>query len=328
MTGAFQAGRSRASRWLVTGAGGMLAKDLCETLAAAGVPAGHVTALDRRALDVTDPDAVRAAVEGHDVVVNCAAWTAVDDAETQEAQAFAVNALGPQHLAAACAATGAWLVQISTDYVFGGGGAVDRADGRADGKTGDRADDGAAGPGRAPHAERQLLSPASAYGRTKAAGEWAVRALLPERSWIVRIAWLYGRHGPNFVRTMARLEGERETVDVVDDQIGQPTWTVDVAGRVVDLAERAVPAGTYHATSTGSTSWFGLAREVFDLLGADPDRVRPMPSSALTRPAPRPAWSVLGHDAWTAEGLPALPHWRESLHRAVATTDLLARRSG
>ena len=321
MTGAGQAGRSRASRWLVTGAGGMLAKDLCETLAVAGVAADHITALDRRRLDITDPDAVRAAVEGHDVVVNCAAWTAVDDAEAQEAQAFTVNALGPQHLAAACADTDAWLVQISTDYVFGGDA---RSVGQADGGT----DNEAAGPDRAPHAERQLLSPASAYGRTKAAGEWAVRALLPERSWIVRIAWLYGRHGPNFVRTMARLEGERETVDVVDDQIGQPTWTVDVAGRVLDLVERAVPAGTYHATSTGSTSWFGLAREVFDLLGADPDRVRPMPSSALTRPAPRPAWSVLGHDAWTAAGLPALPHWRESLHRAVATTDLLARRSG
>lgn len=278
-------------RWLVTGAGGMLGRDVLAALTAAGETA--VTAADRAALDVTDADAVRAAVAGHDVVVNCAAWTAVDDAEAQEADAFAVNAVGPAGLARATAETGAWLLHVSTDYVFSGEATT-------------------------PYPEDAAIAPRSAYGRTKAAGEWAVRAELPDRHWILRTAWLYGGHGPSFVRTMARLERTRDAVDVVDDQRGQPTWSRDLAERIVAVASSGVPAGTYHATSSGSATWYDLARAVFELLGADPGRVRPTTSAQFARPAARPAWSVLGHDRWKAVGLSPLRDWREALTEAMA----------
>jgi dTDP-4-dehydrorhamnose reductase len=284
-------------RVLVTGAEGMLGSDVVSVLTSATVV---VTPAGRATLDVTDGAAVAAAVAGHDVVVNCAAWTAVDDAEGDEGRAFDVNATGAAHLAGACADAGARLVHVSTDYVF----------------------DGSAG---APYGEEAPVVPRTAYGRTKAAGEWAVRASLPDRHWILRTAWLYGEHGPNFVRTMARLEAERDAVDVVDDQWGQPTWTLDVARRVLDVLRVEPPAGIYHATSAGRTTWFGLARAVFALLGADPERVRPTTSAAFARPAPRPAWSVLGHEGWSRAGLDPLPEWEDALRRAAAETSLLAR---
>jgi len=283
------------TRWLVTGAGGMLGRDVLAALEGA-----DVTALGRADLDITDPVAVQAAVAASDVVVNCAAWTAVDDAETQEGAAFAVNAVGPQLLARACAATGARLVQISTDYVF-------------------------AGDATTPYPVDAPAAPRSAYGRTKVAGEWAVRAELPHGHWILRTAWLYGAHGPSFVRTMARLEAERESVDVVDDQQGQPTWTRDLAERIVALVEADAPAGTYHACASGQTSWHGLAAEVFTRLGADPARVRPTTSAAFVRPAPRPAFSVLDLTAWDKAGLAPMRDWREALREAVATGDVTGR---
>ena len=273
-------------RWLVTGAGGMLGSDVVAALGDR-----EVTALTRAELDVTDAAAALAAVDGHDVVVNAAAWTAVDDAEAHEGAAFAVNALGAAHLARACAATGARLLQVSTDYVFSG-------------------DD------TTPYAEDAPTAPHSAYGRTKLAGEWAVRAALPDRSWIVRTAWLYGAHGANFVATMRRLELERETVSVVDDQTGQPTWTADLAAQVVALVDADAPPGTYHGTSTGATTWHGLARLVFELAGADPARVLATTTAAFPRPAPRPAWSVLGHDRWTDAGLAPVRRWDDALRAA------------
>jgi dTDP-4-dehydrorhamnose reductase len=229
------------------------------------------------------------------VVVNCAAWTAVDDAEAHEDEALAVNGTGPAHVAAAIAAgsaaAGCRLVHLSTDYVFAGDAA-------------------------APYAEHAVPGPRTAYGRTKLAGEQAVRGLLPQAGTVVRTAWLYGAHGPNFVRTMIRLEHERPAVDVVADQRGQPTWTADVARQVIALAGSGAPAGVYHATSSGVATWFDLAREVFLLLGADPDRVRAVSTSAFPRPAPRPAYSVLGHDAWASAGLQPIGDWRLSLRRA------------
>jgi dTDP-4-dehydrorhamnose reductase len=278
------------TRWLVTGAGGMLGTDLVAAVASRGE---HVTAMDRASLDVTDAAAVTDAIARcrPEVVVNCAAWTAVDDAEAAEEQALAVNGGGPANLAAACAGLGARLVQVSTDYVF-------------------------AGQAGRPYAEDDAPAPRTAYGRTKLAGERAVLGGLPGSGYVVRTAWLYGAHGPNFVRTMIKLEDQRPTVDVVDDQHGQPTWTVDVAGQIIALVHSTAAPGIYHATSSGQTTWFGLAREIFGLLGADPARVKPMPSSALPRPAPRPAYSVLGHGAWARPGLPPIGEWRTALHRA------------
>ena len=278
------------SRWLITGAAGMLGRDLVSVLERGGET---VTALTRAELDITDGAAVRDALRHWRpaVVVNCAAWTAVDAAETSEDAALRLNGQAVADLAVACAAAGARLIQPSTDYVF---------DGQA----------------RRPYAEDDVPSPGTAYGRTKLAGEQAVLDRLDGTGYVVRTAWLYGAHGPNFVRTMIRLEQQRPDLDVVDDQHGQPTWTMDVADRIVALVSSGAPAGVYHATSSGETTWFGLAREVFRLLGADPDRVRPVGSAAYARPAPRPAYSVLGHDAWRRAGLSPIGDWRLALRQA------------
>jgi dTDP-4-dehydrorhamnose reductase len=278
----------------------MLGTDLMAALASRGEA---VTALDRAGLDVTDAASVTDAITRHrpEVVVNCAAWTAVDDAEASEEQALAVNAAYAARLAAGCAVAGARMVQVSTDYVF-------------------------AGDAGRPYAEDDVPAPRTAYGRTKLAGERAVLDRLPGSGYIVRTAWLYGAHGGNFVRTMIKLEDQRPTVDVVDDQYGQPTWTADVASQIIALIHAAAPPGIYHATSSGQTTWFGLAREIFGQLGADPDRVRPVPSSALSRPAPRPAYSVLGHGGWARLGVPPIGEWRPALHRAFP--ELLAAQRG
>ena len=273
-------------RWLVTGAGGMLGRDLVDLL-----PAASVTAATRADVDITDPAAVKAAVAGHAVVVNTAAWTDVDGAESHETDATKVNGDGARVLAEACVASGASLVQVSTDYVFSGDATT-------------------------PYAEDEPLDPRSAYGRSKASGEQEVRRLLPASSYIVRTAWLYGEHGGNFVRTMVNLEAQRDVLHVVNDQRGQPTWSRDVARSVVDLVSAQAPAGTYHATASGETTWHGLARAVFEELGADPERVRPTTSDRFVRPARRPPYSVLGHDAWAEVGLSPIDDWRARLHAA------------
>ncbi|MDT0306456.1 dTDP-4-dehydrorhamnose reductase [Streptomyces sp. DSM 44917] len=278
--------------WLVTGAGGMLGRDVLARLAADG---HRARGLDRRALDIADRAAVHAALRETRpaVVVNCAAWTAVDEAEARPEEAARANAEGPRRLAEACREEGAVLLQVSTDYVF-------------------------AGEADSPYAEDAPTAPRSVYGRTKLAGELAVREILPEAGFVVRTAWLYGAGGPNFARTMIRLERERPTLEVVDDQRGQPTWSADLAALLARLGEAAaakdVPAGIYHGTSGGETTWCGFAREIFRLLGADPERVRPTTSAAYVRPAPRPAYSVLGHGRWGAGE--AIRPWRQALAAA------------
>jgi dTDP-4-dehydrorhamnose reductase len=279
------------TRWLLTGGDGLLGLDLQVVLALAGVPKDAVTATTKDDLDITDLDAVRDAVRGHDVLVNLAAYTAVDEAETHEDDAFAVNAAGAANVAMACQENGARLVHLSTDYVF----------------SGDATD---------PYAEDAPLAPRSAYGRSKAAGEWAVQAHC-RQAWIVRTAWLYGAGGPNFVATMARLAQERETLTVVDDQRGQPTWTMDVAQAILRLVDGGAPFGVWHATSEGDTTWFGFAREVLTLMGVDASRVQPTTTDQYPRPARRPAYSVLGHDAWRMGRLPRLPEWQISLAKAL-----------
>jgi dTDP-4-dehydrorhamnose reductase len=278
------------SRWLIAGADGMLGRDLAALLVAGG---DEVTGLNRARLDVTDAGAVAAAVRRNepDIVVNCAAWTAVDDAETREDDALAVNGHAVGHLADACAQVGAALVQVSTDYVF---------DGHAE----------------KPYAEDHPAAPRGAYGRTKLAGEQAARTALPDGSYVVRTAWLYGAHGNSFVRTMLARARAGSPVSVVDDQRGQPTWTADVAGQIRALIVGGAPAGTYHATSSGETTWFDLARAVYALAGADLALVTPTTSAAYQRPAPRPAYSVLGHDGWLTPGIEPIRDWRDALERA------------
>jgi len=261
----------------------MLGRDLLEALADR-----DVTALGRADLDVTDRDAVFEAVQGHDVVINAAAYTAVDAAETDESTAMAVNGVAPGLLAEATAAQGARLVQVSTDYVFDG-----------------RAND--------PYREDEPLAPVSAYGRTKAEGERAARAANPDGTFIVRTAWLYGEHGPNFATTMLKLARDRETVSVVADQVGQPTWTLDLAAQIVRLLDSEAPAGVYHGTAAGRASWFEFAQAVFRVAGLDAARVLPTDSSAFVRPASRPDFSVLGHQAWSEAGLSPMRPWDEAL---------------
>lgn len=281
-------------RWLVTGAAGMLGQDLVAALAHEDVTA---IPADRTALDIADPGRVRAmfAVHRPAVVVNCAAWTAVDDAESREDAALRINGTGPAVLAAACREHGAVLLHVSSDYVFAGDASL-------------------------PYPEDAPTAPRSAYGRTKLAGERAVLETLPDTGYVVRTAWLYGAGGANFVRTMIRLEGVRDTLDVVDDQRGQPTWTVDLAARLTRLGQAALdggaPSGVYHGTSAGETTWYGFAREIFRLLGADPARVRPTTSGAYPRPAPRPAYSVLAHQRFAAAGIEPVRDWRAALHEA------------
>lgn len=168
-------------------------------------------------------------------------------------------------------------------------------------------------------------APKTAYGRSKLAGEWAVRAELPSSHWIVRTAWLYGEHGGSFVRTMANLEATREFVDVVADQHGQPTWTRDLAQQIVSMVEAEVPFGTYHGCASGQTTWHGLASEVFRLLGADPARVRPTTSEAFKRPAPRPAFSVLDLSAWEKADLSPMRDWQDALAEAITSGNTTGR---
>jgi len=283
------------TRWLIAGAGGQLGSDLARVLRDQGVPDSHVLAASSSQLDITSSRSIAAAFTDFDptVVLNAAAYTAVDKAETDEERAFAVNASGPALLAAAAVRTGARLLHVSTDYVFSG-------------------DAGEPYPVDAPP------DPRSAYGRTKLAGELAVRELAPDLGYVVRTAWVYGASGANFVKTMARLEGAHDTVQVVDDQRGSPTWSADLARGLVALARSGAAPGTYHCTGSGDTTWHGFTRAIFEELGADPARVLPTTTDKFPRPAPRPAYSVLSASGWLGAGLTPMPHWRDALRHAFA----------
>ncbi|MDP9795704.1 dTDP-4-dehydrorhamnose reductase [Catenuloplanes nepalensis] len=292
------------TRWLITGAGGMLGRDLVAALTEPTASYGRharrsetpveITAATRDMLDVTDAAAVASAVSGHDIVINAAAWTDVDAAEDHEDVATDINGRAVNNLAAACTVNGAKLIQISTDYVFDGTGTK-------------------------PYPETHPTAPINAYGRGKVLGE---QLALRTGGYVVRTAWLYGDHGPNFIATMLKLAASRPTVDVVTDQIGQPTWTAALAEQLVRLGTAALAGtaapGIYHGTATGQASWHDLARTLYDLAGLDPDRIRPTTAESFARPAPRPAYSVLGHDAWTAAGIPPQPDWRVQLDHALS----------
>ena len=273
----------------VVGSRGQLGRELLRTLARTSHQAsGH----DVESVDIRDPGSVAALLDDvrPDAVINCAAWTRVDAAETEEAAANGVNADGPRVLAEGCRSRGILLCHLSTDYVF-------------DGTATEPIDEAAA-----PH-------PQSAYGRGKLAGEAAVRAALPSHQ-IVRTAWLYGQEGPNFVLTMLRLARERGALRVVADQWGSPTWTGHLAPALVRLVERGTP-GTYHLTNSGSTSWHGFAQAIVEEAGLSVP-VEPIGTADYPTPAPRPAYSVLANRAWERLGEAPLPPWLDGLRGYLA----------
>jgi dTDP-4-dehydrorhamnose reductase len=285
-----------SQRIVVTGAGGMLGRVLTDQARRAG---REVLALTSSECDITDLESVRRHVASGDVVINCAAYTQVDAAETEEARAHAVNAVGPGNIAQVCAQTGAQLVHVSTDYVFGGA---------ADGD-------------RRPYEIDDEASPVNVYGRTKLAGEQAVLAAKPDAH-VVRTAWVYrGADGSDFVAIMRRLAAGDKPVDVVADQIGSPTYVADLARALLEVADGGVDAPLLHAVNSGPASRFELAQATFAALGADPDRVRPVGSDRHPRPAPRPGFTALSQERSVAAGLTPLRDWRDALVAAVADAD-------
>lgn len=291
---------------LVPGGRGQLGGELARLLRAERGVLVH--APGSAELDVTDAEAVTDAVDSFDetardaglrpVVINAAAYTAVDAAEDDRARAAAINTGGAAALAESCRDRDMPLLHVSTDYVFDGSSAT-------------------------AYEPQDETGPRTVYGRTKLDGERAVLSS-GARAWVVRTSWVYGAFGANFVKTMARLSSERETLSVVDDQIGSPTWTGDLARGLVEVAGMAVhrrgPKSTVlHCTNSGQGSWFEFARAVFTQLGADPERVHPCSSAEYPRPAPRPAYSVLSDSAWREAGCTPLRPWQEALSAAFAT---------
>jgi dTDP-4-dehydrorhamnose reductase len=279
-------------KWLITGASGQLGLALQEELTERRIDFVRATSSE---LDITKPLIVNQMVDliKPSVIINTAAWTDVDGAESNESAAYSVNALGPQNLAIAANKACARLVQISTDYVFSGDAS-------------------------SPWSEKFPHNPQSVYGLTKSQGENFVLTTLPANSYVVRTAWLYSSVGKNFAKTMTNLAfNQKGEVRVVNDQIGQPTFAGDLAKQIVELVLSEASAGIYHGTNSGQATWFDFAQEVFRLSGADVSRIIPVSSSEFPRPAKRPAYSVLGHDAWAGTSVPTMRNWKIALEEAM-----------
>jgi dTDP-4-dehydrorhamnose reductase len=281
------------ARIVVTGAGGMVGRFLADRARRQG---RDVLALTSSQWDITDAAAAERFVEAGDVVINCAAYTKVDLAEQDSERAHTVNAVGAENVAHACARAGAELVHISTDYVFSG---------LFEGE-----------PAR-PYEIDDETGPLSVYGRTKLAGELAVLAAMPDAH-IVRTAWIYqGGDGGDFVATMRRLAAGDGPVDVVADQVGSPTYVGDLVDALLQVADGAIREPVLHAANEGQASRFEQAQAVFEAVGADPQRVRPVGTDRYPRPAPRPPYSVLSSRKSAAAGLTPLRPWREALADAL-----------
>jgi dTDP-4-dehydrorhamnose reductase len=270
-------------RLVITGGSGMLGRDIVDQASSAG---HECISLSHAELDITDAVEVRTALReaAADVVLNCAAWTDVDGAESAFDAAAAVNGEGAGNVALAAGETGAWTIHISSDYVFDGAGTE-------------------------PYTESAPTGPLSAYGRSKLLGEQAVARSAPGAHTVVRSSWLFGAHGRCFPATILRLASERDELPVVEDQVGCPTFTGHLATALLQLCETR-PRGVLHVAGSGSCSWYELAREIVSVAGLDCE-ITPSTTAEQNRPAPRPAYSVLRSER--PEAAPALPSWHEGL---------------
>jgi dTDP-4-dehydrorhamnose reductase len=282
--------------YLVIGAKGMVGTDLVAQLQGAGI---ETVSMDVEEIDIGDPDSVEGAfAEARPrTAINVAAVTDVDGCEAISDKAFRVNATGPELLARACLAARCSLVHISTDYVF---------DGRS----------------RAPYREEDSMNPLGVYGRSKAEGEKLVRQVLPDDHCIVRTQWLFGLHGKNFVETILNLAEKQDTLKVVDDQHGVPTYTRDLAAALLTLC-RSGARGTFHVTNSGVTTWYDFALRILDRVGFGSVKVEPTTTSELRRAAPRPLYSILDTTRFVALAGRPLRSWHDALDDY-----LLARRPG
>jgi len=279
-------------KWLITGASGQLGLVLQEELMQRGI---DFVGANSSELDITKPLSVNQIVDliKPSVIINTAAWTDVDGAESNESSAYSVNSLGPQNLAIAAGKAGARLVQISTDYVF-------------------------SGEAPSPLSENAPHNPQSVYGSTKSKGENFVLTTFPSNSYVIRTAWLYSPKGKNFAKTIANLALINQgKVRVINDQIGQPTFAGDLAKQIVELVLSDAQAGIYHGTNSGQATWFEFAQAIFSIAGADVSRLIPVPSLEFPSPAKRPAYSVLGHDAWAGTSVPEMRNWKIALEEAM-----------
>jgi dTDP-4-dehydrorhamnose reductase len=274
--------------WLITGGAGQLGTAVSDELRERGILFDSWGSKD---FDIAKGPIVRDVIAklSPKVIINCAAWTDVDGAESHENDASRVNSDGPKNLALAAKLCNSRLIHVSTDYVF-------------------------SGESQSPWQVTDAINPLSAYGRTKAQGESRVLITYPENSFIMRTAWLYSPRGKNFAKTMTKLavKGEGD-VRVVSDQVGQPTSASDLAKQLVELGLSSSPAGIYHGTNSGQATWFEFAQEIFKIAGADFGRVTPVFSSEYPRPAKRPSYSVLSHDAWASTSVKPLRDWRIAL---------------
>ena len=267
---------------LITGAYGMLGSDLREVL-----KNHELIVTGSKDLDITNEENVIEFIDENspEVVINAAAYTAVDDCETNYDEAYAVNAIGPKNLAIACKKQDVPLVHISTDYVFDGSK-------------------------RTPLLENDALGPQSAYGKTKLEGEKFIQEYT-DKYFILRTAWLYGIHGNNFVQTMLSLAENHDEITVVDDQIGSPTYSLDLAVSIANLLN-SDKYGIYHLTNEGECSWYEFSKRIFELSDVDV-KVLPVTTEEFPRPAPRPHYSVLSNQKWIKAGFPPMRKYEEAL---------------
>ena len=271
-------------KWLITGGSGQLGLAMQKELSFRRIV---FVSANSSELDITKPLIVNQLIDyiKPSVIVNTAAWTDVDGAEINQFAAYSVNGLGPQNLAIAASKIGARLVQVSTDYVFSGENST-------------------------PWSENAAHNPQSVYGSTKSKGEKFVQTALPADSYVIRTAWLYSSEGKNFGKTMTSFAiNGTALVKVVNDQLGQPTFAGDLAKQIVDLVLSNAPVGIYHGTNSGQATWFEFAQKIFELAGADVSRVMPVSSSEYPKPAKRPSYSVLGHEAWADTSVPVMRDW-------------------